>query len=376
MSEKQICLTRAELYQKVWAAPMAAVAKKFALSPWALSKACRRHNIPIPPFGYWAKIAIGHKITPPALIPDEGGQETVEIDIREWAISKQAVPTVEAARKIDIPDVLSHHLILKMEEFLASAKENDRNLIVPNPGKPPYLLVSRQQLPRALRILNALFQALENEGHTVSWLPDESAALMVNVEGESVAFSLRELIKRVPHVLTRAEKRDPHWARRWDHERTGRLCLSIDNLPYASESMRVSWTDAKIQTLENCLGDFLLRIRDASGAIKWNRLDREECDRHSQKVLNRLEVWQRLARERKRKAQVIGKFIERWEEAQRVRRFIKAVSERIVQFELSDEKRRDVQQLLDWSTEYAASLDPLSDLPGLIDEFVPSDGES
>ena len=375
MSETQIRLTRAELYQKVWAAPMAAVAKKFALSPWALSKACRRHNIPIPPSVYWARIAVGHKITPPALIPDEGGQETVEFYIPEWASSKLAVPTVEATRKIEIPDVLSHPLILKIEELLASAKEDDRKLIGPNPGKPPYILVSRQQLPRALRILNALFQALENEGHTVSWLPDESAALTVNVEGESVAFSLLELTMRVPHVLTRTEKHDPHWARRWDYELTGRLCLSIDNLPNASKSKRASWTDTKVQTLENCLGDFLFRIRDASGAIKRNRFYREELDRHYEKVLKRLEVWQRLAKERKRKARVIGGFIERWEEAQRVRRFIKAVTERIVQFELSDEKRRDVQQLLDWSTEYAASLDPLSDLPGLIDEFVPTEGE-
>ena len=89
---------------------MAAVAKKFALSPWALSKACRRHHIPIPPFGYWARMAVGHKITPPALIPDEGGQETIEIYIPEWASSKLAVPTVEATRKIEIPDVLSHPL--------------------------------------------------------------------------------------------------------------------------------------------------------------------------------------------------------------------------------------------------------------------------
>ena len=313
--------------------------------------------------------------TPPALIPDSGGRETVEIYVPEWPSSKLAVPTVEGARKVEIPNVLSHPLILKIEELLASSKENDRKLIGPNPGKPPYILVSRQQLPRALRILNALFQALENEGHTVSWLADERAALAVSVEGESVAFSLRELIKRVPHVLTRTEKHRPHWARRWDYELTGRLCLSIDNLPNASESIRASWTDAKTQTLENCLGDFLLRIRDASDAIKRNRLYREERDRHYQKVFKRLEVWQRLARERKRKAEVIGKFIESWEEARRVRRFIKAVTERIVQFELSDEKRRDVQQLLDWSTEYAASLDPLSDLPGLIDEFVPTEGE-
>lgn len=40
------------------------------------------------------------------------------------------------------------------------------------------------------------------------------------------------------------------------------------------------------------------------------------------------------------------------------------------QLELSDENKRIIKQVLDWSDEYAASLDPLSDLPDSIDEFV------
>ena len=37
--------------------------------------------------------------------------------------------------------------------------------------------------------------------------------------------------------------------------------------------------------------------------------------------------------------------------------------------ELDDEKG-DIRQVADWSREYADSLDPLSDLPEAIDEFV------
>jgi hypothetical protein len=34
------------------------------------------------------------------------------------------------------------------------------------------------------------------------------------------------------------------------------------------------------------------------------------------------------------------------------------------------EAKRDIQQVVDWTREYAESLDPLSDLPDSIDEFV------
>lgn len=40
------------------------------------------------------------------------------------------------------------------------------------------------------------------------------------------------------------------------------------------------------------------------------------------------------------------------------------------QIELSGEKKLEVQQVLDWISEYAESLDPLSDLPDSIDGFV------
>jgi len=78
VSGTRIRLARAELYQKVWAAPMAAVAKEFGLSASGLANACRKHNIPVPSVGHWTKIEVGRKITPPPLIPELSGRETVE----------------------------------------------------------------------------------------------------------------------------------------------------------------------------------------------------------------------------------------------------------------------------------------------------------
>src|SRR6187455_849181 len=74
-----ITLTRQELYDRVWAEPVDALAKEFGLSNVGLGKACRRRNIPVPPRGYWARKAAGHKMRQPPLAPSKDGDETVTL---------------------------------------------------------------------------------------------------------------------------------------------------------------------------------------------------------------------------------------------------------------------------------------------------------
>ncbi|MFY9910225.1 MAG: hypothetical protein WAK56_10300 [Candidatus Sulfotelmatobacter sp.] len=370
MSGTRIRLTRAELYEKVWAAPMATVAREFGLSASALKSACRKHNIPVPSVGHWTKIEVGHKITAPPLIPESSGRETVDIHLRERLSPELAGLAAETPPKVEIPKSLSHPLALRTEKLLASGKENERKLSVPKSGTASHLLVSRQQLPRALAILNALFLALEGKGHTVSWPKEEGGTLTVNVEGEAVVFSLNEAVDGVRHALTPAEQKHPWSAPKWDYTLTGRLRLSINNLPYASGPIRCSWADGRVQILENCLGDFVVAVKVVSAAIKKNRLESEESARRREEERKRREEQRKLAEEHKRKTEFVNGLMENWEAAQRVRAFIKAMKECAAQLELSDAEKRDIQEVLDWSDEYAASLDPLSDLPDSIDEFV------
>ena len=42
-------LSRAELYDRVWAIPMRTLAEEYRISDVGLSKLCRRHEIPTPP---------------------------------------------------------------------------------------------------------------------------------------------------------------------------------------------------------------------------------------------------------------------------------------------------------------------------------------
>jgi hypothetical protein len=47
--------TRRELYERVWAEPISALAKTLQVSDVWLAKICRLNDIPLPPRGYFAK---------------------------------------------------------------------------------------------------------------------------------------------------------------------------------------------------------------------------------------------------------------------------------------------------------------------------------
>ena len=58
------------------------------------------------------------------------------------------------------------------------------------------------------------------------------------------------------------------------------------------------------------------------------------------------------------------------EEAARLRSFARSMQESAGQLDLSEQEKNDVQQVIDWTNQYADSLDPLSDLPQSVSEFV------
>ncbi|MDF2462785.1 MAG: hypothetical protein K0Q43_1020 [Ramlibacter sp.] len=55
-------MKRSVLYEKVWATPMTRLSTELGISDVGLAKACRRHGIPAPPRGYWAKLQAGHQV--------------------------------------------------------------------------------------------------------------------------------------------------------------------------------------------------------------------------------------------------------------------------------------------------------------------------
>ena len=67
--------------------------------------------------------------------------------------------------------------------------------------------VSRDQMSRALRILNALFLLVEERGCTLSWPEEEDSTLSLMIDGEALQFGICEIFDAKRHVRTAADKK-------------------------------------------------------------------------------------------------------------------------------------------------------------------------
>jgi len=99
-------LSRQALYEMIWNEPISKVAPRFGISDVALSKICRKHGIPRPPRGYWAKLAAEKPVTRISL-PSRGLGMPQQIDFdykNRWRYSRLTDPD-----QIEIPPSAKFH---------------------------------------------------------------------------------------------------------------------------------------------------------------------------------------------------------------------------------------------------------------------------
>jgi hypothetical protein len=70
----EVRLDRQKLFERVWTVPVETLATEWGLSGRGLAKACKRLRIPVPPRGYWARVAAGQRPSRPRLPALPAGQ--------------------------------------------------------------------------------------------------------------------------------------------------------------------------------------------------------------------------------------------------------------------------------------------------------------
>jgi hypothetical protein len=137
---------------------MARLAKEYGLSDSGLAKICRKHNIPRPPRGFWAKTAAGQKLKH---TPLPAGDPGIAIEITPYMHQAQEL----TAQKAD-SDILAmlpaessiivskkigraHPLVKQSTEILKNCKPDPIG-ILRTPGRGCLdIKVSRKSLSRA-----------------------------------------------------------------------------------------------------------------------------------------------------------------------------------------------------------------------------------
>lgn len=240
--------------------------------------------------------------------------------------SPQDAPTIAVPERLTRP----HPIVTQLKELSAARARASRY------GHPalsgPYPLrgldVSRQHLPRALRILQALLTEAERRGYEVR-LHKESTGPRVGIviRGHECAVTVREKDDLLRVVLP------------------------------AEYSGRRVWSDGVRAAVEDKLGDLLANIEARAEEAEQRRL---EWERRQEE---RRQAWERAmesARERfidDHRASVLRDQVAAWRLAAEIRAFCSAAQ--TVSPSTSASGAQEAEEWLAWATAYADAIDPL-----------------
>lgn len=306
--------TRQELYDLVWSEPMKTLAGQFELSDVGLAKACKKANIPRPPRGYWAKLAAGKKVIQTPLPPrgpgmsDElevGGsrygyyyseEEILDSDPKPPVFHEDIEDVASRIRKM-IPRVTvppfpehAHRQIRRMLEADEERRQKQLASRFPSSWNAPIFDDPFEK--RRLRILNAIFTALERTGMKPSVQGKEARDLDVMIHDTRVSFTLDAT----------SQKPDPY--RRSPIETRG----SSTKLRFAlltggpSSGTDQIWEETDKKKIEPCMTEIVQEL-----IIAGERHYRDGCQRHYDWMV-------------KRKSDVLEKIRKQREEAERKER--------------------------------------------------------
>ena len=257
-------LSRKELYELVWSEPMKNLSVRFGISDVALKKTCARAAIPTPDRGYWAKREAGKSTSQQTLSERPPGMDE-EIVVggggnywyQQWSNDELLAPlppppvfqeSIETVRE-RIAKVIGnvsvrrevHDWYPAIDRLLKEDdKRRERQLASPYPSSWDAPRFDRPLDRRRLRILNALFFAVEGMNGKPSISGQDLGNLQVTFFQQHVGIRL-DRIKQVRRGSSAAKP---------NASDDNRLCFSILESCYGSDKQRLSWQDDDSSKIE------------------------------------------------------------------------------------------------------------------------------
>jgi hypothetical protein len=157
-------LTREQLYELVWSIPLSKLAARYGISNVALAKKCRKHGVPTPGVGYWARVAAGQE-------PERAGLPSTPRGVPEQIVMDHTPPAPQDRRQqppeVKVPPrfVDPHPVVKWLQDQLAGAKADMHGRLVVGYESYPDVCIRRSCASRALLLLDTLFKVLVGRGH-------------------------------------------------------------------------------------------------------------------------------------------------------------------------------------------------------------------
>jgi hypothetical protein len=257
-----------------------------------------------------------------------------------------------------------HSLAERTLHGFTRAKPDEDRRLRPTNVRPLDILVSRESVGRAVRIMDKVLKALEAAGTKVTVSQGDRALTTVTVDGEELCIRLYEGIGRVNHIPTDEEririKKYPgiHGVPEWDEAPSGKLTLAVVNEEFRGVRMR--WGDGSSHSLERKVCDFIDGLIEVARAKKSWREEREK-ERSRWEEARRMEEEAASRRyEEQQRARELTEQIDLWSLSRRIREYIADLGENALQPEIWTISKIPLPEWMDWALRYADSIDPVA----------------
>jgi hypothetical protein len=174
-----------------------------------------------------------------------------------------------------------------------------------------------------------------------------------------VSFGIEETIRK---VVTQ-KPRVPNPTDRWDYDETvsyepgGKLALFIhSNTPWEEREERRRWADAKVQRVESRIADFVAGLMRTAIARRRREEQRKRDEAEKEKRAREREHLQKDVQEEEEKLKKFENWMDAWDRAERMRRFIEAYAEKSTSWPA--EKQPKYTAWIEWAKQQADRADP------------------
>jgi len=369
MSDQEKKLTREELYEHLWQTPMSKLATNWGVPIHAIVKAAAEMNVPRPESGHWQRIKLGWQVERDALPAAEA--TTPAMTIIKAAEKRFRTPpgeapapsegSVPAKPRWEIPKNLdnAHLLVKRTHKALTHDTYLDKGLVHARTRDMPLAVeVSREQVGRALRIMDVIVKAMIERGgkfkqETGKW------HLELFMGKQPVWFRITERRKRSLLDIDDEERKERglmSWEKH-DWKGAGVLRFEISGDKYVNGRL---WEENKRVSLESFLPEIigsLERVEKDGEENRAREAEQQKLEAEEQRKQN-LE-WRRKHEEDERR-KLLEQAGEQWQRAHRVREFIRACESEIQKQAGNVPPESRAAQWLAWAREYADQIDPLT----------------
>jgi hypothetical protein len=391
-------MKRSVLYEKVWSTPMSRLSAELGISDVGLAKACRRHAVPVPPRGYWAKLQARHQVEKtPLPNPKEDAevrltvaspemrarQDSVERKQAEWLKGRQ--PTMAIPAPLEFVQSLhdAHSLVKRTKRYCdripsIEKKWNRRSLhawnVASDEERPPYaqhgrysllskgclnITASINAMDWVLRFHATIFRGLLEVGVKISRREaqvrsrgneEKPAAIEATSNGESFELEFSEGYKRVTlsdeEVLRRRKANE--YVPTYETVPSGNFVFRISGTEYQA---RKQWQGTG-EKLESKVHEIVRTLLEFAALQPLFREERETAAAAARREAERREAERRTSEARAEQLKQAFAMAEEQQRVERLRGFLVQLDQRMPELQEPYKERVEV-----WLRVVRAELD-------------------